>query len=121
MRIQVENKMEAKAVEAVVSKMQKEEMSKGACIRELFAGGLDVKEIAAATGVRYNHVYNVVRNEVIVHDLDVVKDGREAGNSKKAQIVAMLEAGKSITDISKELKCLYNYVWQTAKDRKSVV
>ena len=81
----------------------------------MFAGGLDVKEIAAATGVRYNHVYNVVRNEVIVHDLDVVKDGGEAGNSKKAQIVQMLEAGKSVTEISKDLKCLYNYVWQIAK------
>ena len=27
----------------------------------------------------------------------------------------MLEQGKTVTEISKELKCMYNYVWQVAK------
>ena len=90
-------------------------MSKGACIRTLFAGGLEVKEIATITGIRYNHVYNVVKNEVLVHDLEVESSSRSNENSKKNQILAMLAEGKTVTEISKELKCMYNYVWQVAK------
>jgi hypothetical protein len=60
-------------------------------------------------------VYNVVKNEIIMHDLQVEKSGRNNENSKKSQIVRMLEEGKTINEISKELKCMYNYVWQVAK------
>lgn len=102
-------------VAQVVEKINTKAISKGAGIRELFAGGMEVKEIATVTGIRYNHVYNVVKNEVLVHDLEVEKTGRNNENSKKSQIVKLLEEGKSINEISKELKCLYNYVWQVAK------
>jgi transposase-like protein len=51
----------------------------------------------------------------LVNDLEVETSGRSNENSKKAQIVRMLEEGKTINEISKELKCLYNYVWQVAK------
>ena len=102
-------------VEAAVAEMQEGKLSKGACIRTLFAGGLEVKEIATITGIRYNHVYNVVKNEVLVHGLEVETSDRSNENSKKNQILVMLEQGKSVTDISKELKCMYNYVWQVAK------
>ena len=102
-------------VEAAVAAMQEGKTSKGACIRTLFAGGLDVKEISTITGIRYNHVYNVVKNEVLVHGLEVETSDRSNENSKKNQILALLEQGKTVTEISKELKCMYNYVWQVAK------
>jgi predicted transcriptional regulator len=106
-----------KAVKEIVAKIESKEISKGAGIRELFAGGLAVKEIAEVTGIRYNHVYNVVKNEVLIKGLqdEIEKTGRSSENSKKNQIIAMLEEGKTITEISQELKCLYNYVWQIAK------
>lgn len=102
-------------VEAAVAEMQEGKTSKGACIRTLFAGGLEVKEISALTGIRYNHVYNVVKNEVLVHGLEVVTSDRSNENSKKNQILVMLEQGNTVTEISRELKCMYNYVWQVAK------
>lgn len=102
-------------VQEVVKNIQDKTISKGAGIRTLFAGGMSVKEISKETGILYNHVYNVCKNEVLVHDLEVEKSGRSSENSKKAQIVKMLEEGKTINEISKELKCLYNYVWQVAK------
>lgn len=102
-------------VEAAVAAMQEGKTSKGACIRTLFAGGLEVKEISSITGIRYNHVYNVVKNEVLVHGLEVETSDRSNENSKKNQILALLEQGKTVTEISKELKCMYNYVWQVAK------
>lgn len=115
MKLVGERTITTEQVAQVVEKINAKTVSKGAGIRELFAGGMEVKEIAAVTGIRYNHVYNVVKNEVLVHDLKVEMSGRSSENSKKAQIVKLLEEGKTITEISKELKCLYNYVWQVAK------
>ena len=116
MKLAVVSEVITKAqVEAAVAEMQEGKTSKGACIRTLFAGGLEVKEISAITGIRYNHVYNVVKNEVLVHGLEVETSDRSNENSKKNQILAMLEQGKTVTEISKELKCMYNYVWQVAK------
>ena len=116
MRLAVVSEVITKAqIEAAVAEMQEGKTSKGACIRKLFAGGLEVKEIATITGIRYNHVYNVVKNEVLVHDLEVESSSRSNENSKKNQILVMLAEGKTVTEISKELKCMYKYVWQVAK------
>lgn len=116
MKLAVVNEVITKAqVEAAVAAMQEGKTSKGACIRTLFAGGLEVKEISAITGIRYNHVYNVVKNEVLVNGLEVETSSRSNENSKKNQILVMLAQGKTVTEISKELKCMYNYVWQVAK------
>ena len=117
MKLTGERTITAKAVKEIVAKIESKEMSKGAGIRELFAGGLSVKEIAEVTGIRYNHVYNVVKNEVLTKGLqdEIEKTGRSSENSKKNQIIALLEDGKTITEVSQELKCLYNYVWQIAK------
>lgn len=116
MKLAVVNEVITKEqVEAAVAAMQEGKTSKGACIRTLFAGGLEVKEISAITGIRYNHVYNVVKNEVLVHGLEVETSSRSNENSKKNQILVMLAQGKTVTEISKELKCMYNYVWQVAK------
>ena len=116
MKLAVVSEVITKAqVEAAVAAMQEGKTSKGACIRTLFAGGLEVKEISTITGIRYNHVYNVVKNEVLVHDLKVETSDRSNENSKKNQILVMSEQGNTVTEISKELKCMYNYVWQVAK------
>lgn len=115
MKLVGERTITADQISKVVADIQAKQCSKGAGIRTLFAGGLEVKEISALTGIRYNHVYNVVKNEIIMHDLEVETSGRNNENSKKSQIVRMLEEGKTINDISKELKCMYNYVWQVAK------
>lgn len=116
MKLAVVSEVITKAqVEAAVAAMQEGKTSKGACIRTLFAGGLEVKEISAITGIRYNHVYNVVKNEVLVNGLEVETSSRSNENSKKNQILVMLEQGKTVTEISKDLKCMYNYVWQVAK------
>ena len=117
MKLTGERTITDKTVKEIVAKIESKEISKGAGIRELFAGGLAVKEIAEVTGIRYNHVYNVVKNEVLTKGLqdEIEKTGRSSENSKKNQIIAMLEEGKTFTEISQELKCLYNYVWQIAK------
>lgn len=117
MKLTGERTITAETVKEIVTKIESKEMSKGAGIREMFAGGLAVKEIAEVTGIRYNHVYNVVKNEVLTKGLqdEIEKTGRSSENSKKNQIIAMLEDGKTITEVSQELKCLYNYVWQIAK------
>lgn len=115
MRLKVENKMQESAVAELKAKLEANEVSKSACVKALFNGGLSVKEIVAATGIKYNHAYNVVRNEIIVNDLDVINEGRSASDSKKSQILKLLAEGKTITEVSKELKCMYNYVWQIAR------
>lgn len=115
MKLVGERTITAEQITEVVENIEAKKCSKGAGIRTLFAGGMEVKEISSVTGIRYNHVYNVVKNEVLVHDLEVEKSGRSNENSKKNQIVKLLEEGKTITEVSKELKCMYNYVWQVAK------
>lgn len=102
-------------IKETLKKLQAGETSKGACIRTLFAGGLSVKEIAELTTIRYNHVYNVCKNEVIKNGLEGEVSTAREGGTKKAQIMELLQAGKTVTEVSKELGCLYNQVWQVAK------
>lgn len=114
MKITVENVVGTKVVEATVKQMQEGTISKGACIRNLFLGGLDVKEIVTATGIKYNHVYNVVSNHVVMNGLDVVKTGRSGG--KKDKVIELLKSGKTLKEAAAETQSLYNYVWKIAKD-----
>ena len=85
-------------------------MNKSTKIKVLFEGGMDVKEIAAALGIRYNFAYNVLQNHIIMNDIEVDKASR--GPSKKDEIVKLLMEGKSIIEVCKETKTLYNYVWK---------
>jgi len=102
-------------IKAVLDQLAAAGLSKGAAIRALFAGGLSVKENSDMTTIRYNHVYNVCRSEVLKNrmETDVTTD-RETG-TKKQQILDLLATGKTVTEVSKELGCLYNQVWQIAK------
>ena len=115
MKMLVDTMITKEETTVILSQLTLKEISKGAGIRALFAGGLSVKDISKATGIRYNHVYNVIRNEVLVNGLEVEQEERGGENSKKSQILAMLAEGKTITEVSRDLKVLYNYVWQIAK------
>jgi len=104
-----------KDVKAALAALQNGEAGKGATVRTLFAGGLSVKEISDITAIRYNHVYNVCTTEVRRAGLeDEVSKDRE-GDTKKSQILTLLKDGKTVSEVSKELGCLYNQVWQIAK------
>jgi transposase-like protein len=87
--------------------------SKSKRIVRLYEMGLDVRTIADAMGIRYNFAYNVLSNYTRVNDM--MMPTNQTGPSKKDQIIEMIQAGKSNTDISKELKTNYNYVYQIAK------
>ncbi len=110
--------MKAKDVKKITEvKVQKilgdESLSKSEKIRQLFAGGFEIKAIAEAVGVRYNFVYNVVQNHVIMNGIEVEKSERQ---SKRGEIIALLESGKSLIEVSRETKGNYNYIWKIAKE-----
>lgn len=113
--VQIEEQITEARVEEIKKAVAGKEMTKGAAIREMFVGGMETKDIATALGIRYNHAYNVIKNEVLIHGLEVETESRNGSNSKKAQIIASLEAGMSMKDVAAEQKCMYNYVWQVAK------
>lgn len=104
------------AVQNINDQITSKAVSKGAGIRAMFAGGLSVKEISEATGIRYNHVYNVVNNEILTKGLqDEIERSVRDGSAKKDRILELLTDGKTIAEVSTELRCMYNYVWQIAK------
>ena len=113
--VQVEEQITEARVEEIKASVANKTMTKGAAIREMFVGGMETKDIANKLGIRYNHAYNVIKNEVLIHGLEVETESRGGENSKKAQIIQGLQDGKSIKEIAAELKCMYNYVWQVAK------
>jgi DNA-binding NarL/FixJ family response regulator len=75
---------------------------------------MEIKEIAAAMGTRYNFVYNVISNFARMNDVELRTN--KGGESKKATIIEMVKAGKTNTEIAKELKTNYNYVYKIAKE-----
>lgn len=109
-KLNVTKVLGAKAIEKVVAD---EAMSKSAKVKALFDGGLDVKEIAAAIGIRYNFAYNVISNYIIVNEIEVEQE-RKA--SKKDAVWALLDAGKTAKEIAVELKTNYNYVYKLRKE-----
>jgi len=93
-----------------------EKMSKSEKVRQLFNGGLEVKEIATLLNIRYNFAYNVLQNYVIVNDIQVTKVERE---TKRDDIVKLLQEGKSLVEVCKATKSNYNYVWKINKELKA--
>ena len=88
--------------------------SKSKAIIELYNEGLEIKQIAQAMDVRYNFVYNVVSNYCRMNDVEL-RTNKENGNSKKVKIEELFKQGKSNTEIAKELKTNYNYVYKITK------
>lgn len=116
MKLENVKEMSKKAMESKVKEIVgNESTSKSAKMRELFNLGLDVKEIATIMNVRYNFVYNVVSNLVIVEGLSVVSNKKE---SKKDKIIELFQQGKTNKEIAIELKTNYNYVYKIVKEYK---
>lgn len=90
--------------------------SKSEGYKLLYNEGVEIKEIANFYGVRYNFVYNVISNYCRVEDVELRTNHRTDGESKKDQVIAMLKAGKTCTEISKELKTNINYVYKLRKE-----
>ena len=89
--------------------------SKSQAMVELYNQGLEIKQIAQAMDVRYNFVYNVISNYCRMNDVEL-RTNKENGHSKKAQIAELFAQGKSNTEIAKELKTNYNYVYKITKE-----
>lgn len=108
----VEKKMTKDQVTKLVASV---EVSKSQKIRDLFTAGFETKAIAELIGVRYNFVYNVLQNHVIMNDIVVETVKRD---SKRDDIVKLLETGISLADVSRATKTNYNYIWKISKELK---
>jgi hypothetical protein len=100
---------------AEVAEIVGKAISKSAKVRELFDGGLEIKEISAALEIRYNFAFNVLQNYININDIEVEKSVR---SSKRDEIVVLLQSGMSLADISKQTKTNYNYIWKINKELK---
>ena len=89
-------------------------LSKSKKFITLYNEGLEVKEIASLFNVRYNFVYNVISNYCRMNEVEL-RTNKENGSSKKVLIEQMFKEGKSNTEIAKELKTNYNYVYKITK------
>lgn len=99
--------------EQVISDVLTGTGSKSGKMKELFNLGLEIKQIAVLMNVRYNFVYNVVQNMVIVDGIQVETN---RGSSKKDEVWKLLDLGKTTKEIAIELKTNYNYVYKLKKD-----
>lgn len=98
-----------KEIETILSNDE----SKSKKMISLYNLGEEIKTISLLMNVRYNFVYNVISNYTRINDIDLRTN---TGDSKKSQIEKMISEGKSNTEISKELKTNYNYVYKIAKE-----
>lgn len=103
-----------KEIEAIL----KSEASKSKKMIALYDEGLEIKEIANLMQTRYNFVYNVVSNYCRMNEVEL-RTNRDNENSKKSQIIALLKTGKTKTEVAKEMKCNYNYVFKIEKEMKA--
>ena len=98
-----------------ITKVLESDVSKSKKMIELYNGGLEIKEISVLMNVRYNFVYNVVSNMCRMNDVEL-RTNKDNENSKKSLIIKLFNEGKSNTEISKELKTNYNYVYKITKE-----
>lgn len=95
------------------------EISKSQKMIQMYNEGKEIKEISTKMNVRYNFVYNVISNYCRMNDVEL-RTNRNNEDSKKSKIVELLQKGLSKTEVSKELKCNYNYVFKIEKEMKMV-
>lgn len=103
------------AQETINRVMNDTTLSKSKRFIELYNNGLEIKEIASLFNVRYNFVYNVISNFTRINDVEL-RTNQSNGSSKKQLIIDLFNAGKSNTEIAKELKTNYNYVYKITKE-----
>ena len=90
-------------------------LSKSQKFIKLYDLELEIKEIATLMNVRYNFVYNVISNYTRINDIEL-RTNKTNENSKKNLILQLYKTGKSNTEIAKELKTNYNYVYKITKE-----
>ena len=95
----------------------KKEISKSQKMIQMYNEGKEIKEISTKMNVRYNFVYNVISNYCRMNDVEL-RTNRNNEDSKKSKIVELLQKGLTKTEVSKELKCNYNYVFKVEKEMK---
>lgn len=98
-----------------IQKIINDASSKSKAMIALYNSGLEIKQIANIMQVRYNFVYNVISNHCRINDIEL-RTNKNNTNSKKAQIEELFKAGRSNTEIAKELKTNYNYVYKVTKN-----
>ena len=98
-----------------IQKIINNSSSKSKAMIALYNSGLEIKQIADIMQVRYNFVYNVISNYCRINDIEL-RTNKNNTNSKKAQIEELFKAGRSNTEIAKELKTNYNYVYKVTKN-----
>jgi predicted transcriptional regulator len=110
----MEQVMSAKKVGAAVEAIMADvSTSKSGKMKAMFNLGMEVKEIALVMGVRYNFVYNVVSNMVIVEGVEV-ENTKKA--SKKDAVWELLNVGQTVKEIAITLKTNYNYIYKLKKE-----
>lgn len=114
--MKLSNVSNVKGLEKKVQNIVSSEESKSSKMKQLFQLGLEVKEISVLLGVRYNFVYNVISNQVIIEGLEVETTKQ---SSKKDQVRELFNQGKTNKEISIELKTNYNYIYKLVKEIKS--
>lgn len=87
--------------------------SKSAQMIALYNEGNDIKTVATTMNVRYQFAYNVISNYCRMNDVELRTKSKD--DSKKVAIIALLEEGKTVTEISTELKTSTNHVYQVRK------
>ena len=113
------NIKKVKNVESKVTEiLQNVTTSKSSKMKEMFSLGLEIKEIATKMNVRYNFVYNVISNQIIVEGLEVETEKKE---SKKDLVKVLFDQGKSNKEIAIELKTNYNYIYKLTKELKDEI
>lgn len=111
--MKVQNAVEKMNEQELQAMLADESMSKSAKVKVLFEQGYTVKEISDMVKIRYNFAYNVIRNHVVVNDVEVVTEKKE---TKRAGVFKLFDEGKTVGVVSKELKMNYNYVWKLHKE-----
>lgn len=109
-----DTKLEGKKLEAFL----KAEVSKSAKIKGLFDMGFETKEIAELLGIRYNFAYNVIQNYAFTTGIEFETTRK---NTKKDEVCRLFDEGKNNTEVAKELKMNYNYVWKLRKEWEAEV
>ena len=98
-----------------ITKVLESNESKSKKMIALYNGGMEIKEIATLMEVKYNFVYNVISNMCRMNDVEL-RTNKDSSNTKKALIIQLMKEGKSNTEIAKELRTNYNYVYKITKE-----
>jgi len=111
--MKVLNAVKVMGTEELAALLADEKTSKSSKVKALFEQGYEVKAISDMVNIRYNFAYNVIKNHIVVNGVEVVTDKKV---TKKDGVFAMFDLGKNLTEVSKELKMNYNYVWKLHKE-----